>query len=87
MLPAKVAYHLPDHMTQKQQSPFPDEESETDAKKEDAQDILLLFRILLKNSPPDHNCKTCPHLPEIRDHRVLTSEGGICSEYRLPPAA
>jgi len=59
MLPAKVANHLPESMAKDQQSPDWKEDGETD-KQEDAQDILLLFRLLLNNPPPDHDCKTCP---------------------------
>jgi len=59
MLPAKVADRIPDHMAENHQSLFPEEEG-ADAKKEDASDILPLFRILLKNPPPEHDCKACP---------------------------
>ncbi len=58
MLPAKVANPSAESMPTDQ--PNPEEGFEVNTKQEDVSDILLLMRILLKNPPPDHDCRTCP---------------------------
>lgn len=47
------------------EQPTPKEGTEARTKKEDVQDILPLMLILLKNPPPDHDCRTCPICKEF----------------------
>jgi hypothetical protein len=40
--------------------PIQEAEKNAEPKREDTNDILPLFRLLLQSPPPEHECKTCP---------------------------
>ena len=58
MLLAKVGDSPSETMDQERSAP--EEGIEPNTKKEDVSDILPLIQILLKNPPPDYDCRTCP---------------------------
>jgi hypothetical protein len=67
--------------------PILEAEKNEEPTREDIDDILPLFRLLLQSPRAEHECKTCPICRKYGITELLTGGDRASFECRLPPVA